>query len=221
MAFLAAEIFCFPPKRVPVAELDRTGPRQPLPPVAPALVCSAPALPEGPCPVCPKLDADFEPWRQAGYWKKLHEKAKARQQQLELENATLQARIRFLEQRLFGRKSETSAQVVTPPTPAGAGAATGPAQEPRRRGQQRGRPGPKRRDYSHLPIREEVRDLPADQQKCQRCGQAFAPFPGTADATVLEVEVRAHRRLIHRRRYRPTCTCGCHPGIVTAPPPPK
>jgi transposase len=37
----------------------------------------------------------------------------------------------------------------------------------------------------------------------------------------LEVEVRAHRRVIRRRRYRPTCACAAHPGIVTAPPPPR
>jgi transposase len=35
------------------------------------------------------------------------------------------------------------------------------------------------------------------------------------------VEVKAHRRLIRRHRYRPTCTCGVHPGLVTAPPAPR
>ncbi len=63
--------------------------------------------------------------------------------------------------------------------------------------------------------------MPADQQHCPQCGQAFAPFPTTDDSTVLEVEVRAHRRLLRRRRYRPTCGCGCNPGIIAAPPPPK
>ena len=52
-----------------------------------------------------------------------------------------------------------------------------------------------------------------------RCGQPFADFPGTEDSTILEIDVRAHRRVIRRRRYRPTCSCGAHPGIVTAPPP--
>jgi transposase len=37
----------------------------------------------------------------------------------------------------------------------------------------------------------------------------------------LEVEVKAHRRVIRRRRYRPTCACGAHPRIVTAPPAPR
>jgi transposase len=62
--------------------------------------------------------------------------------------------------------------------------------------------------------------LPTDQQCCSQCGQPFADFPGTDDTTILEVDVKAHRRLIRRRRYRPTCTCGVHPGIITPPPPP-
>ena len=38
---------------------------------------------------------------------------------------------------------------------------------------------------------------------------------------MLESEVQAYRRVIRRRRYRPSCACGCVPGIVTAPPPPR
>ena len=60
--------------------------------------------------------------------------------------------------------------------------------------------------------------MPATQCRCRRCGRPFAPVGGTEDSTVLEVEVRAHRRVIRRRRYRPTCACGAHPGVVTAPP---
>ena len=33
----------------------------------PIPTCSAPSLPDGPCPVCPRLAQEFEPWRQAGY----------------------------------------------------------------------------------------------------------------------------------------------------------
>jgi hypothetical protein len=49
----------------------------------------------------------------------------------------------------------------------------------------------------------------------------LAPFPGTEDGAILEVAVRAYRRVYHRRRYHPTCACAGLPGIVTAPPPPK
>jgi transposase len=77
------------------------------------------------------------------------------------------------------------------------------------------------RDYSHLPVVVEERALPGDQCCCRRCGRPFAPVSGTEDSTILEVAVRAHRRLIRRRRYRPTCDCGAHPGLVTAPPAPR
>src|SRR5207237_1667330 len=63
--------------------------------------------------------------------------------------------------------------------------------------------------------------IPAAACCCQPCGRPFAPASGTEDSTILEVEVRAHRRVIRRRRYRPTCACGAHPGVVTAPPAPR
>ena len=36
---------------------------------------------------------------------------------------------------------------------------------------------------------------------------------------MVEIETRVWRRVIRRRRYRPSCTCGVLPGIVTAPSP--
>src|SRR6202790_3586591 len=173
-----------------------------LPISGPGPSCSAPPLPTEPCPVCPRLAAEFEPWRQAACWQSMRQRAVRREQCLQQNNQALQARIRSLEQRLFGRKTENAATLPD------VASATPPPQPPRPRGQQKGRPGPKRRDYSHLPVVEEILDVPTDQQHCPQCGQAFAPFPGTDDSTVLKVEVRAHRRLIRRRRYRPTCGCG-------------
>ena len=138
--------------------------------------------------------------------------AKAREAALQRRVAELEAQLRLRQQQLFGKKTEA----------AKAPSAANPAPKPKKpRAQQPGRPGPKRRDHSHLPAVEEVVDLPAGDQLCSCCGLPFEPFPGTEDSEVLEVEVKAYRRLIRRRRYRPTCTCGEHPGIVTAPPAPK
>src|SRR5215210_1456659 len=177
-----------------------------------ASACSAPPISQGPCPVCPRLAQEFEPWRQAAYWQAMHHRAVQREKLLHEQNEQLHARIRLLEQQLFGRKADS---------PATADGLARPTRSPRPRGQRRGKPGPKRRDYSHLPAVEQVLELPAEQQRCTGCGQPFASFPGTDDTTILEVEVRAHRRIYRRRRYRPTCSCGTHPGIVTAPPPAK
>src|SRR5512135_3482654 len=174
--------------------------------------CSAPPLPQGPCPVCPRLAQEFEPWRQAAYYKAMLDRAVAREAQLKQEIAHLQAQLRLREQQLFGRKADS---------PTTADGFARPTRSPRPRGQQRGRPGPKRRDYSHLPAVEQVLELPPEQRRRSGCGPPSAAFPGTDDTTVLGIEVRAHRRIYRRRRYRPTCSCGTHPGIVTAPPPAK
>jgi transposase len=180
------------------------------------LACSAPPLPDGPCPVCPRLAQEFEPWRAAGYWKAMHQRALEREALLRQENEQLRAQLRLREQQLFGRKTETSA--ATAPTPTMPGS-DGPPRRPR--GQQRGRPGPRRRDHAHLPTVCEDHEIPAAQCCCQRCGRPFAPVGGTEDSTILEVEVQAHRRVIRRHRYRPTCDCGAHPGVVIAPPAPR
>ena len=43
----------------------------------------------------------------------------------------------------------------------------------------------------------------------------------TEDSELLEIDVRAHRRRIRRRRYRATCDCDPARRTLTAPPPPK
>ena len=80
---------------------------------------------------------------------------------------------------------------------------------------------PKRRNHEHLPQVEEFRDLPEDEKPCPQCGLPYHDFPGTEDSQTIEVEVRAHRRVIRRKRYRPACSCPGNSGIITAPPAPK
>src|SRR3954454_3909690 len=114
-----------------------------------AAACTAPPLPQGPCPVCPHLAERFEPYRQAAYWKRMHELAVAREAELRAENESLRAQLRLREQQLFGAKSEshpTSSEATPQPKP----------QAQRPRGQQPGKPGHPRRDHSHLPAVEEV-----------------------------------------------------------------
>lgn len=57
------------------------------------------------------------------------------------------------------------------------------------------------------------------QACCPGCGLGLSEFAGTQDAEVLEIEVKAYRRIVRRHRYRPQCHCARMPGIVTAPPP--
>ena len=170
---------------------------------------------------------------EANTWKGLHRKATGRAEwnerrhQHELLKLKLQAeqcetalraelelahaKVRDLQKRLFGRKSESrggsEVQGQAPPVARA------------RRGHRRGAPGHGRSMQPHLPQRIELVGL--DSPQCPQCGLALGSFPGTEDSEVLEIEVKAYRRVIRRQRYRPLCNCGCVPGIVAAPPPPR
>src|SRR3954469_14239944 len=156
--------------------------------------------------------------QQAGYWKAMHARAVHRAEQLEADVEQLRGENRKLQDQLFGRKSEKAAspdrsnhlEGETEPAPSA----------PPKRGQRRDRPGPPRRDYSHLPVVEDPRELPEDRRVCPRCGAGLSPSD-TEDSEQIEIEVRAYRRRIRRRRYQRTCTCSDCPRTITAAPAPK
>ena len=178
----------------------------------PVAVLDEPAVPvEGPCPVCGRLDSTFQDYCDAQTFRALHERAVAREARLKQEVQQLKAQIRLLQQQLFGRSTE-GGRVVD------AVARHDPPQRPR--GQQPGRRSPPKRSYQHLPAVEETHDLPEEQRRCQCCGKPFVAF-GSEDSEILEINVRAHRRLIRRPRYRPSCSCPGNKPIVTAPPAPR
>lgn len=165
----------------------------------------------------------------ANYWKTSHQRAVVRMQEMEVQHrheleqaglctATLrkeleasQAKCRDLRQRVFGRKTE-QASVVD------AAHRQDPAPT-RPRGQQRGAPGHGRTRLPGLPERTERVEL--NDPKCPDCGLNLRAVAGSQDSEVLELEVKAYRRVIQRQRYQPSCQCGCLAGIVTAAPPPK
>jgi len=151
----------------------------------------------------------------AGYWESCFHRAKEREQLLLQKVEQLQAEIRSLEQRLTGRKSETRPQADQGPSD------PSKCKVKRRRGQQSGNPAPRRRSHEHLLVEDEVADLPPEQRLCSCCGKPFAAMEQTDDGEILEIDVRAYRRRYHRKRYRPTCHCGVHPPVVSAPPPAK
>jgi transposase len=142
-----------------------------------------------------------------------HREALERAGQVELalrsELEVTNARIRDLRKRHFARKSERSRAVNE-------AAAVDGAATYRARGQQSGAPGHGRTCQDHLPTVVQTIELEAS---CPQCGLGLKPFPGTQDCEVLEIEVKAYRRIIRRQRYKPCCECGCLPGIVTAPAP--
>lgn len=167
---------------------------------------------------------------EAQYWKGLYRKAQECREELErrcerrLERQAHEAeererglrqelegargRIRDLEKRLFGKKSERRWAVED-------GIDTECGVRPR--GQQRGKPGHGRRMHPELSSRAEIIEIPT--AFCSTCGLQWQEFPGTEDCEVLEIEVQAHRRSIRRKRYRPLCSCEGLAGIITAPAP--
>jgi transposase len=153
--------------------------------------------------------------QQAGYWKSRHAAAVRRITALEQENEQLRGENRKLQAERFGRRSEKQSGSDR------SNELDDPAEtKPKRpRGRQPGQPAPQRRDYSHLPAREQVIDLSAAEQICPHCGLSLKAC-GTEDSEQLEIEVTVYRRVIRRQRGQRTCGCP-GPRTVTAPPAPK
>jgi len=153
---------------------------------------------------------------EVGYWQAMHAKAVERNERLKQENESLKARIKWLKQKLFGKKSEQ----------AKSGGKTGSKESDqgptkKLKGKQRGTQGHGRKPLPDLPVVVEEHELPANTARCPKCHKAFGVLPGTEDSEEVEIEVKAHIRRIRRRIYQPTCNCGCNAGIITAPVPPK
>jgi transposase len=163
-----------------------------------------------------RLTAEFH--CEVGYWKSRHADAVKRVEMLREELDQSRAETRALQDKLFGRKSEKSARSdrsndLFDPTEVAATV--------KRRGAQPDHAGHGRRDHSHLPVQEEFVSLPEASLLCPHCGKPAVRMSATEDSELLEVEVRAHRRRIRRRRYRATCNCDPTRRTLVAPPPPK
>jgi transposase len=154
---------------------------------------------------------------EAGYWKSRHADAIRRNEQLQGELRQTRAEARKFQDKLFGRKTESRlageeiARLVDEDL----------ACPPRSRGGQPGHAGRGRRDYTHLPKVEQFRELPPELRVCSRCGKPRVEMADTEDSQQLEIQVRAYRRVIRRKRYRATCDCPDRPLTVTAAPAPK
>lgn len=161
-------------------------------------------------------DTQYREWFTKAKTKKAELAAKLKERDGELKALRqkveeLGAECRLLRQKRFGRSTEKYS------------AATGRTKKrpKRRRGQQRGVRGHGRKDHSHLPEQVEVVELPACDRHCGTCGLEKIPMTSTEDSEQVEVHVKAHRRVIKRRKYRTGCDCPGTAKIVTAPLPAK
>lgn len=125
------------------------------------------------------------------YWKGMFTQAKRKNEKLQQEIDELRAENRQLKDKLYGTKSEKksspdrSNQLEDPSQP--------DSRPKRSRGHQPNKPGPSRRDHSHLPVVEEPVELPRDQCLCPKCGKLREEMAETEDSELIEIDVRAFR----------------------------
>ncbi len=104
----------------------------------------------------------------------------------------LEAKVKDLQQRLFGKKTEKQS------TPASEKDGT-EAPSTRKRGQQPGSQGHGRTPRANLPVLAITQDLPESAKCCQRCGLPHQAKPALDETSeVIEVEVSAHVRRYKR-----------------------
>ncbi|MCK5191360.1 MAG: IS66 family transposase, partial [Methylococcales bacterium] len=72
-----------------------------------------------------------------------------------------------------------------------------------------------------LPLVEEEIDVASEDKKCGLCQKAYAPLSQTEDSKIIEVQVKAHVRLIKRKMYAQACACEGVLGLITAAPAPR
>lgn len=168
--------------------------------------------------VCELRRENAELRREVSYWKSMHARAVERNTKLQAELDQAKAEIRQLKAERFGKQSEKQSSTDR------SNELDDPKEQStpqKKRGQQPGRPAPKRRYYTHLPAREEQSDLSENEKVCDCCGKPFADL-GQSDASEqIEIETVVYRRVVRRKRYRQTCDCADRRRTVTAPLPPK
>ena len=139
-------------------------------------------------------------------------------QELRQQVAALMARVAQLEHELFSKKTEKKKKNPAPPSDSESSDEQGNKNSQRAGEWTR----PNRRNHDHLPLEYVDVDLSDDQKCCGKCGKPFKPFPDLEQGETIEVEVKAHRRRVRRKRYKKQCNCDPKSSkIVTAPSPGK
>ena len=153
----------------------------------------------------------------ANYWEAQHSRVKAQLEATRQEIIRKDAKIKDLQNRLFGKKSEKTSPKKSEKDNTNASLR-------RRRGQQPGSQGHGRTERPGLPIIHEENDLRDAEKICLTCGLSYQRNPALDEhSDVIEVEVSAHIRRIKRPAYtrHPGCCCENTAAIITASPPPR
>ena len=148
----------------------------------------------------------------------LHQTAQLAEKYQQIE--ALKARIVWLQQQLFGRKTEKIKSTARDSRSSDQKYSESPDKR-RKRGKQPGAKGNGRKLHKELPTEDVDHDLPQDEKSCPTCAKPYIAFPGTEDSDEIHWEVKLTRRVHKRRRYLSTCDCKTTPRIITAQPAPK
>jgi len=151
--------------------------------------------------------------QQACYYKSMHQAAKERIREKDLQIEALKSKVSELNHRLFGRKTERSKEANPRPE------FLGPK---RKRGQQKGSVGHGRKIRTELPVVEVEVLPPAEQIYCAHCQKPWDPFGEPEESEEIGWEVRLFRKCIKRPKFRRPEGCTCQDGkahIVCAPTP--
>jgi len=154
--------------------------------------------------------------QKAGYWEGQFDTLKKKHQILQHELDMANAKIKDLNRRLYGKKSEKKVtKSDTNPNK------NSNSNTPKPRGQQVGSKGHGRTSRSNLPVVDVIRDVAPEDKTCTVCGKEYHLFPETEDSDITEIHVSAHVRRIKRKVYAKACHCDGVPGIIAATPEPR
>jgi transposase len=150
---------------------------------------------------------------QENFYRAQHAMGRVREEKLKERIAELEAQLRYERQQRFGRTGDES-------SPGHSEAQPLPTRARGKRGQRRGNAVPARRPLTGLVVREERVVVAEAQRICSCCGEPLCPGLPDEDVQVVEVEVKAHVRHIHKERLIRRCRCsasaGAGAGVVTA-----
>jgi transposase len=142
--------------------------------------------------------------------------------ELKAQVEALTAKVAFLQQQVFGQRSEETKTAASSPHGGGEGSCSNSSSDQgRKRGKQPGAKGHGRRRHENLPSQEVTHDLPEGERFCPKCHLPLKSRTDTEDSEEVRWEVRLVRRVHKRKRYARTCQCEGTPRVVTAPVPPK
>ena len=149
------------------------------------------------------------------YWKSQYKQVRQKNEDLKLEFESAHARIRDLEQRLYGKKSEKGVSKKDNP------GTSDHTRTPRSRGQQKGSKGHGRTPRPDLPIIEEEHDIAPEDRLCPICKEPYPLRSQTEDSDIVEIKVKGYIRRVKRKMYAQGCHCEGVTGLITAPPAPR